>query len=100
MRQKTRNLELPLEDRGEAPKVKRSGEAGRAARGGARSGVGHEQLMELVVGRENCRKGVCTLFCVNDLVIKRVSVPRKRWTDGSGRRSSPVWAVSTAHWLS
>ena len=58
MRQKTRNLELPLEDRGEAPKVKRSGEAGRAARGGARSGVGHEQLMELVVGRENCRKAL------------------------------------------
>ena len=58
MRQKTRELELPLEDRGEAPNVERSGEAGRAARGRARSGVGHERLMELVVGRENCRKAL------------------------------------------
>ena len=58
MRQKTTEMELPLEDRGEAPKVERSGEAGRAARGGARSGVGHECLMELVVGRENCRKAL------------------------------------------
>ncbi len=58
MRQKTIQMELPLEDRGEAPNVQRSGEAGRAARGGARSGVGHEQLMELVVGRENCRKAL------------------------------------------
>jgi len=58
MRQMTTEMELPLEDRGEAPKVKRSGEAGRAVRGGARSGVGHEQLLELVVGRENCRKAL------------------------------------------
>jgi len=52
----TMQLELPLENRGEAPKRERSGEAGRAARGEARSGVGHEWLMELVVERENCRK--------------------------------------------
>lgn len=58
MRQKTTEMELPLEDRGEAPKVERSGEAGRAARGGARSGIGHEQLMELVVGRKNCQKAL------------------------------------------
>lgn len=56
MRQMTIQMGLPLEDRGETLNVKRSGEAGRAARGEARSGVGHEQLMELVVGRENCRK--------------------------------------------
>jgi group II intron reverse transcriptase/maturase len=56
MRQMTIEMELPLEDRGEAPNVERSGEAGRAAKGEARSGVDHEQLMELVVGRENCRK--------------------------------------------
>jgi group II intron reverse transcriptase/maturase len=56
MRQMTIEMELPLEDRGETPKGKRSGEAGRAAKGEARSGVGHEELMELVVGRENCRK--------------------------------------------
>ena len=47
-------MELPLEDRGEAPNVERSGEAGRAARGRMRSGVSHERLMELVVERENC----------------------------------------------
>jgi RNA-directed DNA polymerase len=58
MRQMTMEMELPLEDRGEAPNVQRSGEAGRAERGRARSGIGHEQLMELVVGRENCRKAL------------------------------------------
>jgi len=58
MRQKTTQMELPLENRGEAPKRERSGEAGRAARGRARSGVGHEHLMELVVGRENRRKAL------------------------------------------
>ena len=42
----------------------------------------------------------CQDFCVNGLDIKRVSVPRKRWTDGSGRRSSPGRAGSTARWLS
>lgn len=51
-------MELPLEGRGEAPRVERSGEAGRAARGGTRSGVGHEQLMELVVERENCLRAL------------------------------------------
>ena len=58
MRQMTMQMELPLEDRGEAPNAERSGEAGRAARGRARSGVGHEHLMELVVGRGNCRKAL------------------------------------------
>lgn len=58
MRQMTMQMELPLEDRGEAPNAERSGEAGRAARGGARSGVGHEHLMELVVERGNCRKAL------------------------------------------
>ncbi|MSR36960.1 MAG: group II intron reverse transcriptase/maturase [Gemmatimonadetes bacterium] len=56
MRQKTQQWELLPEDRGEAPNVGQSGEAGRAARGEERSGVGHERLMELVVERENCRK--------------------------------------------
>ena len=46
------------------------------------------------------RAGGCQVFCVNGLIIKRVSVPRKRWTDGSGRRSSPGRAGSTARWLS
>jgi RNA-directed DNA polymerase len=44
--------ELPLEGRGEAPRVERSGEAGRAAWGKERSGS-HDLLMERVVAREN-----------------------------------------------
>ena len=58
MRQKTRQMELPLEDRGEAPKVERSGEAGRATNGRTRSGIDHGQLMELVVERENCLRAL------------------------------------------
>jgi group II intron reverse transcriptase/maturase len=51
MRPKTRQLELTLEERGEAPKGQRSGEAGRPARGGERSGS--DDLMEQVVVRKN-----------------------------------------------
>jgi group II intron reverse transcriptase/maturase len=58
MRQKSRQRELPLEDRGEAPKVQRSGEAGRAAKGRTRSGIDHGQLMEFVVERENCLRAL------------------------------------------
>jgi RNA-directed DNA polymerase len=58
MRQMSIQMELPLEDRGEAPRAERSGEAGRAARGEVRSGVGHERLMELVVERENCLRAL------------------------------------------
>ena len=47
-----------MEGRGEAPSVQRSGEAGRATNGRARSGVGHEALMELVVERENCLRAL------------------------------------------
>ena len=89
MRQKTTEMELPLEDRGEAPNVERSGEAGRAARGGARSGVGHECLMELVVGCENCRGGgfrgrigIFEIFQVDDevrhLINQDLSTPQLR----------------------
>ena len=53
-RQMTRQqLELPLEDRGEAPKVRRSVEARPAACGDERSGSDDEGLMELVVERAN-----------------------------------------------
>jgi RNA-directed DNA polymerase len=48
----TMQMVLPLEDRGEAPNVRRSGEADRAAQGNARSGS--DGLMERVVERENC----------------------------------------------
>lgn len=58
MRQMSMKMELPLEDRGEAPNVQRSGEAGRAATGKTRSGVGHEPLMEFVVERENCLRAL------------------------------------------
>ena len=52
-RQKTAQAVLPLEDRGEAPNVQRSGEAKRAANGNERSGNDH--LMELVVERDNVK---------------------------------------------
>jgi len=58
MRQKSRQRELPLESRGEAPRVQRSGEAGRAENGRTRSGVGHERMMELVVERESCLRAL------------------------------------------
>ena len=58
MRQMSIQMELPLEGRGEAPSVERSGEAGRAAKGRTRSGIGHEGLMELVVERENCLRAL------------------------------------------
>lgn len=50
--------ELPLEDRGEAPNVQRSGEAGRAGHGNERSGSEHSQLMERVVARENAKEAL------------------------------------------
>ncbi len=51
MRQKTAQAELPLESRGEAPRVQRSGEARTAANGNERSGTA--TLMERVVERGN-----------------------------------------------
>ena len=57
MHQKSRQLELPLEGRGEAPFTQRSGEAGRAAHGNERSGS-HVLLMERVVARENAREAL------------------------------------------
>ena len=50
-RQKTGQPELPLGNRGEAPKDQRSGEASTAASGNERSGSDH--LMEEVVERSN-----------------------------------------------
>lgn len=51
MRPKSKQLELPLERRGEAPRVQRSGEAGRPTQRGERSGS--DDLMEQVVARAN-----------------------------------------------
>lgn len=53
MRQKFRQMELPLGERGEAPRDQRSGEAPTATNGGARSGIDH--LMEKVVERGNAK---------------------------------------------
>ena len=54
-RQKSRQLELPLEGRGEAPRAERSGEASTAAHGNERSGSDDARLMERVVERGNFR---------------------------------------------
>jgi RNA-directed DNA polymerase len=53
MRQKTRQLVLPLDGRGEAPRCQRSGEASTAASGNERPGTG--RLMEEVVQRGNAK---------------------------------------------
>jgi group II intron reverse transcriptase/maturase len=53
MRQKPRQLGLPLAGRGEAPRGQRSGEAPTAASGGARSGT--DRLMEEVVANRNVK---------------------------------------------
>ncbi len=53
MRQKSRQLELPLGNRGEAPKAQRSGEAPTAANETGNSGT--DYLMERVVERSNAR---------------------------------------------
>jgi RNA-directed DNA polymerase len=51
-------IELPLEDRGEAPSAKRSGEAGSAAQGHERSGLDTRFLMERVVEGGNLRRAL------------------------------------------
>lgn len=56
MHQKSSQLELALEGRGEAPRGQRSGEAGRAAQGEERSGSC--DLMERVVARENAMEAL------------------------------------------
>jgi group II intron reverse transcriptase/maturase len=53
MRQKTGQLVLPLESRGEAPRCQRSGEASTAANGNERPGT--DRLMEEVVQRGNAK---------------------------------------------
>jgi group II intron reverse transcriptase/maturase len=53
MRQKSRQLELPLEGRGEAPREERSGEVSTAAHEPERSGSDEARLLERVVERGN-----------------------------------------------
>jgi RNA-directed DNA polymerase len=52
-RQKSGQLELPLEGRGEASRAERSGEASTAVQGNERSGTDEAHLMERVVERSN-----------------------------------------------
>ncbi len=49
-------MELPLEDRGEAPRVQRCGEAGPTARGGERSGA--DDLMAQIVAQSNLARAL------------------------------------------
>jgi group II intron reverse transcriptase/maturase len=51
-------FELPLEDRGEAPMVQRSGEATSAASGNERSGLDNPLLVERVVEGGNLRRAL------------------------------------------
>ena len=55
--QMSTQLELLLEDRGEAPNVQRSGEAQSVVSGDERSGSDHG-LMELVVARDNLKRAL------------------------------------------
>ena len=50
--------ELPLDDRGEAPVGRRSGEAGSAAHGNERSGLTSALLMERILERDNLRRAL------------------------------------------
>src|SRR3989304_4615758 len=51
-------IELPLEDRGEAPGAERSGEAASAGRAGERSGLGTSRLMERGIGGGKLRRAL------------------------------------------
>lgn len=51
-------IELPLEDRGEAPKAERSGEAASAGQGDERSGLDTQSLIERVVEGGNLRRAL------------------------------------------
>jgi len=55
--QKSMQMELPLENRGEAPRAERSGEAGRAVHEKERSGS-HGLLMEQAVARANAEEAL------------------------------------------
>lgn len=52
-RQKSGQLELPFDSRGEAPRAERSGEVPTASNGNGRSGTATKLLMEQVVERSN-----------------------------------------------
>ena len=44
--------------------------------------------------------GILAEHAVDDTDVEVEVRVQTRWTDGSGRRSSPARAKSTAHWLS
>jgi hypothetical protein len=83
-RQKSRQLELPLESRGETQTVERSGEAPKAANESGRSGNDGEDLMSLVVERSNVEAALRR-------VKKNKGSPGRRWrvcTRNSGYAST------------
>ena len=83
--QKSRQLELPLEARGETVREERSGESSTAARGDERSGSGH--LMELVVEKDNAKAA-----------LKRVK--KNRGSPGSdGMTVEELTPYLVAEWL-
>ena len=87
-RQMSRQLELPLAGRGEAPRGKRSGEAQAAIHENERSGNDDEELLELVVERSNV-----------EAALRRVK--RNKGSPGiDGMTVEELPAYLTAHWSS
>jgi len=84
MAQKSRQLELPLEGRGEAPRVERSGQTSAAATGNERPGTG--SLMAEALERQNLRRA-----------LKRVKKNRgSPGIDGMTVEALPDWLKE--HW--
>jgi len=83
-RQKSGQMELPLEYRGEAPEIRWSGEAWTAANGDVRSGT--DRLMEEVVGSGNVEQA-----------LKRVTKNKgSSGTDGMAVSELPEYLAK--HW--
>ena len=101
MVQKSRQLELPLEDRGEAPKVEQSGQASSATTGTERPGTG--SLMEKALARPNLLRALrrvrknkgsagvdgMTVDDLSDWLIKNWSEVREKLLAG-GYQPQPV----------
>ncbi len=87
-RQMSGQLELPLEGRGEAPRVERSGEARSATNESGRSGNDDEKLLELVVERSNV-----------EAALRRVK-KTKRSPGSEGMTGEELPARVAKHWSS
>jgi hypothetical protein len=89
MPQMTRQLELPLMGRGEAPRGRRSAEAPTAARGSGHSGNDGDELMERVLSRPNLKAAL-------KRVRKNKGSPRNRRDEHGGAAAVPVGELGTA----